>query len=134
MSWRVYIYAIDKHHFDKLRKKMPDYSMVVYQKLKLNSAQILKQIINYYLHIYSWFDFVISEDKICSVMITIYVIFIFERGIDQTLRYTEEYVDSIAKFKTELRKRKDISQVPKHYEIGPQKLNIILTQLRCFAS
>jgi hypothetical protein len=38
-------------------------------------------------------------------------------------------VDSIAKFKTELRKRKDISQV--HYEIGPRKLNIILTQLRC---
>jgi hypothetical protein len=30
--------------------------------------------------------------------------------------------------------RKDISQVPKHYEIGPRKLNIILTQLRCFAS
>ena len=43
-------------------------------------------------------------------------------------------VDYIAKFKTELRKRKDISQVPKHYEIGPRKLNIILTQLRCFAS
>jgi hypothetical protein len=34
-------------------------------------------------------------------------------------------VDSIAKFKTELRKRK---------EIGPRKLNIILTQLRYFAS
>jgi hypothetical protein len=29
---------------------------------------------------------------------------------------------------------KDISQVPKHYEIGPRKLNIALTQLRCFAS
>jgi hypothetical protein len=43
-------------------------------------------------------------------------------------------VDSIAKFKAELRKRKDISKVPKHYEIGPRKLNIILTQLRCFAS
>jgi hypothetical protein len=42
-------------------------------------------------------------------------------------------VDSIAKFKAELRKPKDISQVPKHYEIGPRKLNIILTQLRCFA-
>ena len=40
----------------------------------------------------------------------------------------------IAKFKTELRKRKDISQVPKHYEIGHRKLNIILTQVRCFAS
>jgi hypothetical protein len=33
-------------------------------------------------------------------------------------------VDFIAKFKAELRKRKDISQVPKHYEIGPRKLNI----------
>ena len=43
-------------------------------------------------------------------------------------------MDSIAKFKTELRKRKDISQVPKHYEIGHRKLSIILTQLRCFAS
>ena len=43
-------------------------------------------------------------------------------------------VDSIAKIKTELRKRKDISQVPKHYEIGPRKINIIFTQLRCFAS
>ena len=43
-------------------------------------------------------------------------------------------VDYIAKFQTELRKRKDISQVPKHYEIGPRKLNNILTQLRCFAS
>ena len=42
-------------------------------------------------------------------------------------------VDSIAKFKTELRKQKDISQVPKHYEIGPRKLNIALTKLRCFA-
>jgi hypothetical protein len=40
----------------------------------------------------------------------------------------------IAKFKTELRERKDISQVPKHYEIGHWKLNIILTQVRCFAS
>jgi hypothetical protein len=29
-------------------------------------------------------------------------------------------MDSIAKFKAELRKRKDISQVPKHYEIGPR--------------
>ena len=43
-------------------------------------------------------------------------------------------MDYIAKFKTELRKRKDIRQVPKHYEIGPRKLNIILTQLRCFTS
>ena len=43
-------------------------------------------------------------------------------------------VESIAKFKTELRKQKDISQVPKHYEIGPQRLNIALTQLRSFAS
>ena len=31
-------------------------------------------------------------------------------------------VDYIAKFKAELRKRKDISQVPKHYEIGPRNL------------
>ena len=43
-------------------------------------------------------------------------------------------VDFIAKVKTELRKRKNISQVPKHYEIGPRKLNIVLTWLRCFAS
>ena len=43
-------------------------------------------------------------------------------------------MDSVAKLKAELRKRKDISHVPKHYEIGPRKLNIILTQLRCFAS
>ena len=35
-------------------------------------------------------------------------------------------VDSIAKYKAELRKRKDISQVPKHYEIGLRKLNIII--------
>jgi hypothetical protein len=27
-----------------------------------------------------------------------------------------------------------IRQVPKHFEIGPRKLNIALTQLRCFAS
>jgi hypothetical protein len=39
--------------------------------------------------------------------------------------YVNGNVDSIAKFKTELRKRKDISQVPKHYEIGPRKINII---------
>ena len=51
-------------------------------------------------------------------------------SLDPSLRN----VDAIAKFKVELRKRKDISQVPKHYEIGPRKLNIILTQLRCFAS
>ena len=43
-------------------------------------------------------------------------------------------MESIAKFKTELRKQKDIRQVPKHYEIGPQKLNNALTQLRCFFS
>ena len=43
-------------------------------------------------------------------------------------------MDSIAKFKAELRKRKDISQVPKHYEFGPRKRNIILTKLRCFTS
>jgi hypothetical protein len=42
-------------------------------------------------------------------------------------------MDSIAKFKTELRKRKDISQVPTHYEIGHRKFYIILTMLRCFA-
>ena len=41
-------------------------------------------------------------------------------------------MESIAQFETEL--RKDIRQVPKHYEIGPRKLNIALTQLRCFAS
>ena len=51
-------------------------------------------------------------------------------SLDPSLRN----VDSIAKFKAELRKRKDSSQVPKHYEIGPRKLNNILTQLRCFAS
>ena len=51
-------------------------------------------------------------------------------SLDPSLRN----VDSIAKFKTELRKQKDISQVPTHYEIVPRKLNIILTQLRCFAS
>jgi hypothetical protein len=51
-------------------------------------------------------------------------------SLDQSLRN----VNSIAKFKAELRKLKDINQVPKHYEIGPRKLNIILTQLRCFAS
>jgi hypothetical protein len=44
-------------------------------------------------------------------------------SLDPSLRN----VDSIAKFKTELRKRKDISQVPTHYEIGPRKVNIILT-------
>jgi hypothetical protein len=43
-------------------------------------------------------------------------------------------VNYIAKLKTEFRKRKGISQAPKHYEIEPRKLNIILTQLRCFAS
>ena len=43
-------------------------------------------------------------------------------------------MESIAKCKTELRKQKDIRQVPKHFEIGPRKLNIALTQLRCFAS
>jgi hypothetical protein len=43
-------------------------------------------------------------------------------------------VDSIAKLKTELRKRKEISRVSKHYEIETRKLIIILTQLRCFAS
>ena len=43
-------------------------------------------------------------------------------------------MESIAKFKTELRKQKDNRQVPKHFEIGPRQLNIALTQLRCFAS
>jgi hypothetical protein len=51
-------------------------------------------------------------------------------SLDPSLRN----VDYITKFKAELRKRKDISQVPKHYEIGPRKHNIILNQLRCFAS
>ena len=43
-------------------------------------------------------------------------------------------MESIAKFKTELRKQKYIRQVLKHFEIGPRKRNIALTQLRCFAS
>ena len=43
-------------------------------------------------------------------------------------------VESIAKFKTELRKQKDISPVPNHYEIGPRTLNITRTQLQYFAS
>jgi hypothetical protein len=43
-------------------------------------------------------------------------------------------MESIAKFKTELRKPKEIRQVPKHFEIGPRKLSIALTQFRCFAS
>jgi len=43
-------------------------------------------------------------------------------------------MEYIAKFKTELRKQKDNRQVPKHFEIGSRKLNIALTQLRCFAS
>jgi hypothetical protein len=33
-----------------------------------------------------------------------------------------------------LRKQKDNRQVPKHFKIGPRKLIIALTQLRCFAS
>jgi hypothetical protein len=33
-------------------------------------------------------------------------------------------VESIAKFKTELGKQKNISPVPNHYEIGPRTLNI----------
>ena len=45
-------------------------------------------------------------------------------SLDASLRN----VDSIAKFIAELRKRKDISKVPKHYEIGPRKLNIILNK------
>ena len=52
------------------------------------------------------------------------------KSLDPSIRN----VDYIAKFKTELRKRKDISPVPKHYAIRHQKPNIILTQLRCFAS
>jgi hypothetical protein len=36
-------------------------------------------------------------------------------------------MESIAKFKTELRNQKDIRQVPKHFEIGPRKLDITLT-------
>ena len=51
-------------------------------------------------------------------------------SLDPSLRN----VDCIAKFKAEIRKWKDISQVPKHYEIGARKLNIILTPFRCFAS
>ena len=44
-------------------------------------------------------------------------------------------MESIAKFKIELRKQKDIRQVAKHYEIGPRKLNIALTHLNpCFTS
>ena len=64
----------------------------------------------------------------------------YDSGIPSTIRQWNSLdlslrnVDSIAKCKAELRKRKDISQVPKHYEIGPRKLIIILTQLRCYAS
>ena len=44
-------------------------------------------------------------------------------------------VECIAKFKIKLRKQKEIRQeIPKHYENGPRKLNIAITQLRCFAS
>lgn len=45
-------------------------------------------------------------------------------------------IDSLGKFKTELKNLKlnSKAQVPKHYDFGNRKLNIILTQLRCSAS
>jgi hypothetical protein len=39
-------------------------------------------------------------------------------------------LDYISKFKTELRKEKDISQVPKHYKIGHEILKLHL--MFCF--
>jgi hypothetical protein len=58
----------------------------------------------------------------------------FERKQWNSLNPSLRSMESIAKFKTELRKQNDIRQVPKHFEIGPRKLNIALTQLRCFDS
>ena len=43
-------------------------------------------------------------------------------------------VDSIFKFKSELKNLNPHRRVPKHYEYGHRKLNIVLTQLRCSAS
>jgi hypothetical protein len=40
--------------------------------------------------------------------------------------------ESIAKFKTELRKQKDIRQVSKHHEIGPRKYCINTASMFCF--
>jgi hypothetical protein len=44
------------------------------------------------------------------------------------------HLGSISNFKTELRNMKDISRVPKKYENGHRKLNIVLTKLRCSGS
>lgn len=43
-------------------------------------------------------------------------------------------VDSISKFKNELKNKVDTCKVPYYYGTGQRKLNIILTQLRCYAS
>ena len=48
-------------------------------------------------------------------------------SLNNTWNPSLQNMEFIAKFKTELRKQKDIRQVPKHYEIGPRKLNIALT-------
>ena len=42
-------------------------------------------------------------------------------------------VDSIFKFKSELKNMNPCIKVPKHYEYGQRKFNIVLTQLRCLA-
>jgi hypothetical protein len=59
-------------------------------------------------------------------MVCVVVHLVNRNSLNPSLRNME----SIAKFKTELRKQKDIRQVPKHYEIEPRKLNIALPQLR----
>jgi hypothetical protein len=53
-----------------------------------------------------------------------------------SLNNTIRNVDTLSKFKSELKKIDEIVNhaVPKHYFYGPRKLNIILTQLRRSAS
>jgi hypothetical protein len=58
---------------------------------------------------------------------TIYVLIQYTCILKNNVSIVHQCGIYIAKFKTELKKQKDISQVPKHYEIGPRKLNIALT-------
>jgi hypothetical protein len=64
------------------------------------------------------------------------LMFSVESTIMACLTYGDVHnLDTPLKFKRALlSKRNEINIVPKHFMYGPQKLNVILTQLRCSTS
>jgi hypothetical protein len=75
--------------------------------------------------------FIITFLVLNMILVTNCILDVKEQSLLKSRWLTSRQLNVI--LSTELRNKKDSRQVPKHFEIGPRKLNIALTQLRCFA-